>query len=154
MKDKFEYTLASPISVSVGKDQDECSNVVVHCPKNSDSRWQLEFEHYVTKAAMGTAKLFPVPDEDKDKKKKIKEETEEEKEKSWRLIIMSCSDPKDFRCMVNLLADLMCSGNREKPQATIGGTKFTKPIFDELSAEDIKNILGRYVYHFLSRDLK
>jgi len=153
MKEQFEYTLISPLSVSVAGKQETCNDVVVYCPKNSDSRWQLEFEHYVVKAVLGSAKLFPSVEEGKEKAKPDTDPTESEQEKSWRMIMVSCATPTEFRCMVNLLKDLMCSGNTEKPQATLGGTKFTKPLFDDLPAEDIKSLVGRYAYHFLSSDL-
>ena len=149
MKHQFEYKLSSSVSVSVGKEEKTSSDVIVKAPRNSDSRWQLEFEHYVHKAAMGINKMFN-PD---DSGKEVQEETDDPA-KPWAMIMITCSSPEDFRCMVNLLKELLCSGNTKDPQATIGGTKFTKPIFDELSANDIKALVGRYAYHFLSKDLR
>ena len=68
--------------------------------------------------------------------------------------ILYCSDEKRIRGIINCLRQLFSAGNRENPQATIGGEKFTSPLFDEISYRDISDLIARYSAHFLSLGLK
>lgn len=48
------------------------------------------------------------------------------------------------------LKDILCSGNEANPTAVIDGiTKFTRPLFDEMTPSDTKGILGGYVVNFI-----
>lgn len=52
------------------------------------------------------------------------------------------------KCML-ALCNILTSGNKEKPMCRIDVVKMTKPIFEDLSIYDTKNILGLYIKHFL-----
>lgn len=151
MKKQFEYSLNNPISVSSNGEQIECSDIVVKGPRPKDSMTALVFESLLGKALMS----FSGGNSSNDAPAAAKPDNEDENEKirGWEMLLVSSSTSENLRSMVFNLKELMCEGNLESPQATIGGVKFTKPLFDELSHKDIKSLLARYACYFLFSDL-
>lgn len=146
MKSSFEYTLKSPISVSSGSEQIDASDIVVKGPRPRDKNNAIILESKLTKALM----KFSSPGSTDSSSDKT---TEEDKIKGFKMVIMGYSDDEDLLAMVNILKDLMCEGNSENPQATIGAAKFTKPLFDEVDNKDTIELLARYSHHFLLSEL-
>lgn len=144
MKSKFEYTLVDPIELAKDGEQTICEDVVVRCPRPKDKMDALVFESYLAKA------LFNISGQsNSDTAEEAAGASEDEALRGLEMLFVAHSDPENLKKMILVLRELLCEGNNEAPQATIGGVKFTKPLFDELGHRDVKALLARYAYHFL-----
>jgi hypothetical protein len=173
MKSKFEYTLKDPINVAIDGEQIECFDIIVKSPRPKDREQCLILESYIGQALLEFAStdfIMKNKNEGSNNSKKsdateaieaieATEDTEDTEDiedliSGRKTAILYCSDEKRIRGIINCLRQLFSAGNRENPQATIGGEKFTSPLFDEISYRDISDLIARYSAHFLSLGLK
>lgn len=154
IKESFTYKLKTPISVSVGGNEESCDEVVVFSPRKNDRFNILNVEHYLKKSFFNMqSNRQSSNDESKVSSTNTDMEEEssiDEKSDMIELIVIGNLEPKDIRSMVLDFGEIICSGNTQSPRATIGGVKFTKPLYEELSVDDIKALIGRYAVNFLS----
>jgi hypothetical protein len=159
MKSKFEYTLKDPINVAIDGEQIECFDIIVKSPRPKDREQCLILESYIGQALLEFASTdFIMKNKNEasnnSKKSDATEAIEATEDTEDTEDILYCSDEKRIRGIINCLRQLFSAGNRENPQATIGGEKFTSPLFDEISYRDISDLIARYSAHFLSLGLK
>lgn len=152
MQKQFEYKLKEPISIAIDGKQEKASEVIVKCPRPYDRENALVLESIFTQSIGKSLSMFKDLQNTSDSQSKDDESADAKADSIVSLIMMG-SDSSSIKSLNNVLRDLICEGNQENPQATINGQKFTKPIFDDLSLVDIKAILGRYIYSFLSSTL-
>lgn len=167
MNPKFEYTLKNPISISAEGRQITEDKVTVMAPRPKD-KWNLsDMESVITQGFFNAQRSTIMNLSEKQKKdlseQNQREESQEKTKKKAKLeedidgtatLILGSATRDDVKTLYNILCDLMCEGNSENPQAKIGSVKFTRPLFDDLDYEDMKALLVRYVYHFLSSKSK
>jgi len=156
MKKQFTYTLLDPISLAADGKDIKATKVVVKSPRPKDKLNAMALESIFTQSAIKASSLANrspsnTNDSQNNAPKESKEdENQDEAAEGYMQLVLMGAEKKDISEMLFLFGELICEGNRETPQGTIDGQKFTKPLYDELSMADTKNLLGRYFYHFLS----
>ena len=148
MQDSFIYKLASPIEVAKDGKSDSSDEVIVMSPRPKDRVFAMKLE-----SILGKALLNFDSGKEESKASEEKETNEEDKIKGWELLILSGLDEDKIEPIIYNLGELMCAGNLENPQSTVGDVKFTKPLYEMLSAKDIKALIPRYAVNFLFSDL-
>jgi hypothetical protein len=143
MKSQFEYTLKDPINVAIDGEQIECFDIIVKCPRPKDRMNCMFLENNIKKAIHRVPGVGSGGGSDDD-------QNQETMISGIKEVISAYSEEKELSSTVNLLRELFCEGNRENPRATIGGEKFTRPLFDEIHYMDLKELIARYVVNFLS----
>ena len=151
MKEQFEYSLKLPISVSSDGVQSDETEIVVSAPKPRDRERVLVLESYVMKSVLNISGMSDTNSKTSDGSEGDSvEATELDKINQFKTIVFGMAEEKNIVPMINTFRDLMCSGNKDIPQSTIGGTKFTKPLFDEIGHLELNELIARYVVYFLS----
>lgn len=149
MKKEFTYKLTSPVMVASGGKEIEGIEVLVKSPRPKDKLNAMSLEAVLTRCMMKAASTNKGVASDNSGTTSQKEESENDSAVGFVSLAMMGADKNDIYEMLALLSDLLCEGNKENPQATIEGQKFTRPLFDELQLLDTKAILGRYFADFL-----
>jgi hypothetical protein len=144
MKEFFRYKLVNPIEISEDGKQKTEKHVTVYAPRPSDKYELAILESYISRAFDNIE-----DDGSNSSKAENREFSEDEKVAGFEILIMRGVGPENIGKVFNSFAELLCDGNLEKPQATIGKTKFTKPLFNDLSLVDTKALLARYALNFL-----
>lgn len=147
MKSQFEYTLKQPLHVAIDGQQIECDDLIVKCHRGKDKDNCIFLESYLYKCIEKVTRN--IADGSSTDSKNSDPDSDESIEESIKMMIMMHSDPEDVIKMKNSLKLLMCP-DEGGSQATIGGTRLTRPLFDDIGYEDLKDLIARYAVNFLS----
>jgi hypothetical protein len=150
MQKEYKLTLNDPISVAKDGKNIEGRLVVIKSPRRKDAARCLKVEAIFKKCFLQMASQNFANNTNTDNTVQDNNlDDEQSKIDSILLGLMMGSEDDTFDKLIYHLQELLCAGNQENPQATIEGVKFTRPIFDELSVEDLKKIIGGYIASFL-----
>jgi len=153
MKKEFKYKLLEPIEVSVDGKIKECCDVVVSSPRPRDKQNTLKLETYLMKAISNFTDNQTTSNANKGNSGKEEKISEASKIQAIEVLVFSNINPDDIPAIEFLLYEILCGGNEEVPNATIGSKKFTKPLCQEISHRDLKALLARFAVDFLFLDL-
>ncbi len=164
MKKEFKYKLVEPISVDVGGKSKQCRDVIVHAPRPIDMADNFDIEQILRAASTSSARetvafMKKITDEGIDLDKLFKKEKKKATEKEGEEISDTYNEDakeifqnikrKDFPDLRSALRRVMTGGEDSKPNATIGGVRFTELLFDSIGLADFKGICTRYFVDFL-----
>lgn len=172
MKEYFKYTLKDTLAIDdyregKGLKIDDACNLIVNAPDRKDKLLCLKIEGIIQRCVRESSKF-----EDKEELKQLIKDAEELKKETktkqkeneetgltkeeleaQRVYIFSVfhhsTENNTLESILFYICELMTQGNRENPKSTIDGVRFTKPMFEDLSLRDTKEIIGTYIQDFL-----
>ena len=154
MKKEFNYTLLDPIHIAKDGKQVQASKIVIQPPRPRDRVNSMRLESIFKQCFLKFASSdFLKNNPQKQIAGAEDKEDEQSKSDSLIMILMMGAKNDSFEHLIFIMQNLLCDGNLEFPQATLDEIKITRPIFDSIGVDDLKNIIGRYLHHFLSSSL-
>lgn len=156
---EFTYTLKTPFEYHNSGELTEAQTLTIKAPTNKVIDHVALIEQEVSKSEFNLiTNLKSIYGEDKFEKlsKDATESVKEKKEESEKvtadaILSQMFSNNADMKKCFFALKEILSSGNKEKPVCKVDDTeKFTKPMWEEMTFEDTKELLGEYIVNFIT----
>ena len=144
MKNEIVINLKKSVNVPRGGELESCSAITIYSPTAKQISEICVLENAVGKAqmAMMNTEVFKNAYENRDT---AKAESAEMSADAIIAIISSATDSDVYQRCFDALKNLLTSGKK----ASFDGFDATKAVFDDLSIQDMKTILGEYIVNFI-----
>lgn len=150
----FKYNLKNPIKYHKDGLEAEGSVLEISAPSSKNlAEISILDQEFSTAAIDAMPKLSAITSDkpettDKEDAKDLFDE-QEDKNKSGQMMIMLKVGGGNLMKCYGCLQVLLTSGSKERPSCTLDGIKLTTPMYDDISLEDKKTILGLYIANFI-----
>ncbi len=149
---EIQHTLKAPFEYALDGSMVKASYLVINAPNNKVIHCTSILEQVFSDALFSIKKNFA---DDIESAKGSDRPVEEESEESTRSsILMMLSQAKDYSKCFIALKEILTFEHGSKAMCYIDGlTKMTKPLFDEMSIVDTREVLAAYIQNFLNTSL-
>lgn len=148
---EFNFELTSPIQYGAGGDMAEGTSLTVYAPNNPVSKYCAFIEAQYNKAVIDFQIKFAhlaTEDTRKQAEEKATELSEQDQQDTILMMLFSSSDMD--KCMVAFQELLTYSFGKYASCRVDGIQQLTRPLYDQLSYRDTKQLMGKYIVNFIN----
>lgn len=154
LKKEFTHKLIVPFEYIEKGNNVMAETITMKAPSNSVWQYVICLDEAHSKAQRGNIELFGGIEkiqklQESQKNVDVKEEKESDESMALAIVSNIMAVGESAKCF-EALSKILASGNLENPNATLNNSeKMNKDLFNKLSHNDTKIILGKYILYFL-----
>jgi len=147
-KTSFEYELKYPFEYADNGQTKNAKTLTISAPRGNVRNYTSQLKELLRDTSNIDLSKLPAQKEDNKNAKEEKMDTAEK-------VIQNLTLLKNLANASNVLRQILIEGIGDKANCRIDGTiKLTNSLYNDISDEDIDNILGEYYLNFMTTSLK
>lgn len=140
----FTHNVVVPFKYHKKGETVECSTITVNAPNNKVLPYTATLEQEHARATIKLAEMFG--DKERTEQANVKLSVDEEANQ----IMLILGSGADLQKCYEAFRNILLSGNTEYPTCLVDGVeKMTQFIYEKMSPQDTKILLGKYLSNFL-----